>query len=476
MKASIHISTYMVEVLSYTKSGNQVTVRGYNTCPLPDECVINGVILDGNPIIEGLKALNNSQPQLLKDVSLVIDGSFVYTKRITVPGKLGKWMYNQVIRDEFADISSDAENLICDYYPLCMNTDGSKQILACAVEKAHAETYLAILRSAGVEPATVRLGTQVILRYIGSLSELKNTPFVLNLVDDDILTSMIFQKGVSVFQSRTRLFGEDRATLVQGTLDGLSGIIQFNKSQNFDDIKYCFYLGLSASDMDLIKMNNTYQDISFNSLDIFKSVKGAEILPPNAHIAYLNALAPDSEPDLLHSMRMLEKIKKRNKPKNKLIPVLVVAAVVLMAVIAVLWFLVSGVEREVQDLNDYMNSPKVLSEKAEIERLNSDTNAISSKHIEASEQINEDNAKPHISKQLIETIVRTGGGIASVVSYTFSDTEGTFRVNATAINEMSASSYVEQLRGNSLIEYVEYLGFSSDSAGAFSFSIEVKAY
>jgi len=476
MKASIHISTNIVEVLSYTKTGSNVTVKDYFTYALPEECVINGVILDGNPIIEGLRALKSEQPQLFKDASLILDGSFVYSKRINVPAKLNKWMYDQVIRDEFAEMATDAENLLCDHYPLGVNEDGSKQVLACAVEKAHVETYLSILKTAGIEPTKVRLGIQAILRYIGSRSELKEQPFILNIVDGELLISIIFQNGVSVFQSRSRLYGDDRATLMQNTLDGLSGIIQFNRSQNFNDIKQCYYLGVSDSDMDFIMMSNPYPDIKFTRIDLFKGVRGAEGLPPNAHIVYLNTLIPDSETDLLQSLKRLDKQKKRDKPKKIWIPILAGLGFVLAAVIIVLWFLAAGVERDVQRLNNELNSPKVQEEKNELLLLSASTESVNSAYERAKEQVDSDAAKPEITRSLIDTIVRTGGNTVVIGSFTFRDSDGAVQVTATAGTEFDASEYIERLRIEPIIEYVEYLGYTSDSAGSFRFNFQVKAH
>jgi hypothetical protein len=476
MKTSIHISTDMVQVLAYTKVGNRATVKEFRTYPLPEECVLNGVILDETPIVEGLRSLKNSKPLLFNDVSLVIDGSFVYSKQINVPAKLNKWMYDQVIRDEFAEIATDAENLLCCHFPLKNNDDGSKHILACAVESAHVETYLRILKTAGVQPNKVRLETQGILRYIDSKPEYKDLSFILNIVDDDILMSIIFQGGISVFQSRTRLYGDNRETIVQGTLDGLSGIIQFNKSQNFEDIKNCYYMGLSESDMDIIKMNTAYPDINFSCMELFKGVKGGEMLPPNAHIAYLNALVPDSDTDVFYSMKVLEKTRKRNRPKKTYIPVLVGVFSILIAVMALMLFLVRNVEGDIRVLNDFLNSPQVLSEKAEIVGLNNDMYSVSAKYTEAENQINEDNAHPQLTKLLLDTIVQTGGTTVTISGFSFDEATGIVQVSASAADRFAASDYIDRLRRNELIEYVDYESRSSDMAGAYTFPFEVKAH
>ena len=475
MKASIHISTNMIEVLSYTKIGSHVTVKDFFTYPLPDECVINGVILDGSPIIEGLRFIKDAHPQMFKDTSLVLDGSFVYTKRINVPGKLNKWMYYQVIRDEFKEIATDPENLICDHLLLGINEDGSKQILACAVERTHTEAYLAILNDAGIEPKKVRLGIQAILRYISSKPEFGEQPFVLKIVDGELVLSMIFQKGISVFQSRSRLQGDDRETLVKNSLDGLSGIIQFNTSQNFDDIRHCYYLGLSDSDLDFIKMNDAYPNIDFFNIELFKNVKGGGGLPPNVHVVYLSTLIPDSEVDLLQSIRISEKVKKRNKPKNIRITILAGLGAILIGAAVLLLFLTTSVERDVRELNSILSSTQLQNEKAEIARLNYDTASVEAIIENAMLLTDTVNAKPEITRSLIESIVQTGGSTVHIISFTFRDTDGSVRVNATAATEFAASDYIERLRGDPIIGDVEYLGYASEAAGSFRFTFQVIA-
>jgi len=473
MKTSIHISTDMVKVLAYTQTGSKTSVKDFLTYPLPDEAVLNGVILDGTPIIEGLKQLKSSKPTLFKEVSLVLDGSFVYTKKITVPGKLKKLTYDEVIRDEFAEISTDKDNLICDYFHLSTNEDGSKEILACGVEYAHAQAYLAIFSSAGIKLTSVHLGVLNVLQYVESNPELKSIPFVLNVVDDVILLSMIFQKGVNVFQSRTRLYGEDRATLVRSTLDGLSGIIQFNKSQNFDDLTNCYYLGFTDADMDLVELNNTYPDIKFSLLEIYKGVKGAEILPPGAHFAYLNTLVPEHRSDLLANIRMLEKAKVRRKPKNRWLPVVLGTAAVLIAVIAVLWFLVSGVERDIRATNQYLTTH--ADERNQIDAYKADTARINNLYNAVAQRKDETDAKPHITRQLLETIKRVGGSAINVNGLNFNSENRVVGVSASGNTERDAALYVEALLRDNQVESVRHTGYNEGSGGEFNFTIDVKA-
>ena len=475
MKASIHINTDIVEVIAYVKTGDKITIKDYITHPLHEECVINGVILDGAPVIDALRALKNENPLLFKDASLVIDGSFVYSKKISVPDKLNKKLYDEVIRDEFADVASDNTNLICTYYPLGKNPDGSKQILACAVENTHARAYLSIFNNLEIKLTSIHLGVQAVLHFIRSRSDLKNLPFVLNVVDGEMLLSMIFQDNASVFQSRTRLYGDDRLTLVRSTLDGLSGIIQFNKSQNFDDLTHCYYLGLSGSDMDLIELGNPYPELSFELLDIYKEAKDAAVLPPVAHFAYLNALIPDTQSDLLSSMRALIKARKNTRPKNKWIPVFISLGVLFAAIIALLWILRDGVEREVRELNEFLQNPATIEQSDELRILSSETIRLNNIRSTIAGQMDEKALQPQISRELADVLVETGGSEVTVRSFSFNSATGTISVSGASGDETGASGYVEELRNDPLIDSVIYTGYSTGSGGNFIFTIDVVA-
>jgi len=474
MRSSIHISKYAIKVVAYTKTGNNISVNEYHTYPLPEECIMNGVIIDANPINEGLHALKTSYPQALKDVSLVLDGSFVYTKRITVPGKLNARMYDRVVRDEFSEIAQDVENLICGHFPLTTNEDGSKQVLAFGVENAHVQTYLSIFDAAEIKLSSVRLGVQALFRFIKKRPELSAVPFVLNVVDDVVMLSMIFQNGVNVFQSRSRLYGDDRQALVRSTLDGLSGIIQFNKSQNFADLTHCYYLGLTNPEMDVFKFNNDYPEITFSTLDVYRGASGAERLPPDAHLAYLGALIPDSEPDLFHSIKMLEKVKKDERPKNRYIPIIAGLVLILAGALTTMGILMGSVEREVRDIKSYLNDPVTVAKRETIDALLTDTYYINDLYNAVAEKKEYDALQPKLTKHLVDTIVGTGSWTVRVTGLDFKSYAAVVTVVATC-SERESANFVEMLKKNPGIETVKYRGYGTDAAGDYVFTLDIIA-
>ena len=473
MKASIHISKNAIKVLAYSKSGSNVSVKSYFTHPLPDECVINGVIIDPSPVIDGLNTLKNRYPGSFGDVSLVLEGSFVYTKRITVPGKLSARMYSKIVRDEFSEISTDPENLICTYFPLADNPDTSKQIMACGVEYAHAQTYISIFQAAGVRLTSIHLGVQSLLRFVSTRPEISGVPFVLNVIDDVIMLSMIYHDGVNMFQSRSRLYGDTREMLVRSIADSLSGIIQFNKSQNFPELSHSLYVGLSDSDVGMIIQANQYPGVNFGILDIYRDSNGAEQLPSDAHFVFLNATMPDSEPDLFYNIRMLEKEKKQAKPKNVFIPLIACAASVVIIALTILLVMKFFVDRDIKEVKDWLNNPTNVATANYIAGLEADTAHINALTAAVEVVKDEVEARPAISSPLIKTVMQIGGDEIYVSGLTFNTRNAKLGVSALSIDNFSAASYVVALMDDPLIHNVIYTGRGSTTQG-FSFSIDIE--
>jgi len=475
MKASIHIKTQSLEVLAYSKSGSRVDVQDYISTPIPDECVMNGVIVDAEPIAEVLTSLKTSHPRYFSDVSIVLDGSFVYSKKIVVPGKLNKKMYDGIIRDEFSDVATDSENLLCDYFPLGSNPDGSKQILGCAVEQTHVDTYLSLFKSCGIQPTSIHLGIEVIMQYINTRPEIADAPFVLNIVDDFILLSMIFQNGISVFQSRTRLFGEDSTSLARNSVDGLSGILQFNRSQNFEELHKCYYLGLSREDLHIISQINPYENMEFLSLDIYASTKGANKLPPDAHFVFLNTLMPSGQFNLLTSYKTLEKAKKERKPKNLLIPIVAGVAGILLVAIVTLFSFVRNVEGQVREIEDFLNHPETVRQVDEITILEAETAHINAIRSSIGGRIDFKEDMAHLTSDILSTLLHVSGSNVTINGTRFDSAQRTMSVSATALRQEDTARFVEQLSTEPLIYSVLYTGFTAGDGGTVSFTIEVIA-
>jgi len=477
MKASIYISSSAIKLLTYTKSGSGIKVSDYLSHPLPDEAVLGGVILDAAAVTECIKTLKSKLPAAFKDVTLVIDGSFVYTRRISIPAKLSQKMYRRLIRDEFSDVATDAPNLICDFIHLKTEAkdSGAKEILAFGIESANAMSYIEIFTAAGVDLSSIHLGIRTLLHYVSNQKGNGDTSVVLNAVDEEQMLSIIIQNKTSMFQQRTRLFATATGSSTQSLLDGLFGIVSFNRSQNFPEITDSYYLGVSGADVSAVSMMamRDYPEINFSVLDLYANTRGAEKMPPDAYFTFLNAIMPDSEADLLHCMKIHKKEKKQDRPKNRYIPIAAAILLILGAATAFLFFRVMQVETEVANVRDFLYSPATIQTKAEIERLNIETTQINLLADSAENRIAHKESLPQLSRELISTVERVGGANINIMSISFNAANGILSVSATAPNLHDASSYVERLRREAIILEVYYTGYRITPDDVFVFTIEV---
>lgn len=468
MKSSIYISSEQIEVIGYSRIGRRVSIKTYVTRPLLEGTMINGKITDHAQLVECLTELRAERPKLFKNPTLTVDGNFILSKRITVP-KLSKRQYRQLIRTEFADSAEEHEALICDYHLL----GGSTAILAYASEKTQVESYISAFKTAGIKLKAIRIGMQAILNYISARPEFQKTTFVLNVIDGVTMLSMIFDSGVNVFISRTRLYGEERELLLQNILENLSGLIQFNKSENFNDIMYSYYLGLTDDDLRFMNTISPYPDIKLDTLEIFAGAGGAKKLSADAHFVYLNTLLGDDSIDFIRSYKMLAKLEKRQRrTRRPWIPALACVVALLAVPVAYLSVQISELDDSIRVLNDFMTSEDVAERSAELDRIIEETAYYADVANQLSSKEEAENSTASVSNRVLDLITQTSGDRVTVTQFDFNESTETMHVTGRSATETDSAAYVEALKKSKLIRDIYYTGYSY-GGGQYDFSIDV---
>lgn len=469
MKSSIYISSEKIEVIGYTNAAKSISVKNYMVCPLPEGTMINGTIIDSAHLVECLSAMRAKKPLLFSEPSLIVDGSSILTKRIDAP-KLKKHQYIRLIMDDFADSAEDFEDMVCDYHSL---NAGSSAILGYVTEKALVDSYISVFGKAEIKLKSIRIGVQSIINYVNSNPALNNKTFILNVIDGVTMLSMIFENGVNVFMSRTRLYSEENEQLIQNIFENLSGLIQFEKSQKFNNITNSYYMGLSRDALNFMREINPYPDITLEHLDIFRDIDGTDKLPAETHFACLNMFLSDDSIDLIHSRKMLDKIKRLERPKNYWIPVLIGAAVLIALPVVYLNSQVSAVNAKIMQLNTYMTDPAVMQKSTQIDALMEETAHYNDVINQLQEKTELDNSKSLVSNQVLELITSTYRHKVSVTDFDFDENAGVIHVNGVCANQVDAAGYVDALKTNSRINAVKYTGYSYGRDGEYKFSVDV---
>lgn len=471
MKSSVYVSSEKVDVIGYVKAGTGVAVKGYVTAPLPEGTMINGKIIDSAHLTETLSALRVKAPELFAEPSLIVDGASIQTRRDTAP-KLSPRQFEQFVRDGFAETAENVEELACAWRVLGSAEGGGTSFFACAVDRAQVESYIATFRSAGIKLQSIHVGTQALMHYIGTRPDILMHTFVLNVIDGVMMLSMVVDNGVSVFISRTRLYGDSYEQTIQHILGNLPGLISFNRSQKFNEITHSYYMGLNPEDLDLMRQISPYPDILLNIPNLYQGVKGGETLTPTAHFAFLNTLMGPKSIDLMQSLKELDKRKRRNKPKKLWIP-LIAGMLALVAVISgVLGFQAFQYARDIDEINQYLEDPGIVSKVQELDAIRNETVVIQQAVDQLRAKEEQDAAKALMSVRMLNVIEETQRDWVRIVSISFDENQSAVHVNGSSPTETGIAEFVRTLKLSEWVKDVKYTGYGPAGDG-YSFSLSI---
>lgn len=475
MKSSIYISTGKLELVAYEKSGKKLTVGGYFTAPLPEGVIINGKITEPGPLVQALSDMSAKYPKLFVKPNLVVDGTFLFSKKLNVP-KLRRPQYLSLIRDEFDEVVEDVDTLVCDYHMFPNAKDGNLSVLACATEQDIINSYTAVFDEAGIVLGSIRLGMQAVLHSVESNPALQNGTFVLNIVDGVSMLSMLFDQGANTFTSRTRLYYDDQESLARVLEENLSGLMQFTRSQQSGEITASYYMGLDKVGMSFVQESNSNSSVELLPYELPQVSVNAD-MPQNVHFAVLGAALPDSCINLLKSFEELKKARKKVKKPVDMRAVLagVLAALVIIPAVVLIMMNI-GLDRKMQEINNYLNDTKVVDKLKELDELSTEIAYFGKVKQQTTFLDLQDELLVPVTGEMLDFINQTHADKVTIKGIDFNELTGKVTVTASSATESDSAAYVEALRVHPDIRSIRYTGYSYGALEGdrnFNFSIEI---
>lgn len=475
MKSSIYISSGKIELIGYEISAKQVVIKEYFSIPLPEGTMLGGKITEASQLTACLLQIKKAQPQLMKNPSLVVDGNFLLSKKLNVP-KMTHKKYRSLIAEEFTDGVEYPEDIICDYHTL-RNLDGEKRsILACATDKKTIESYLAVFEGADIKLHEIRIGLQAVLHFLEERAEYQEESFVLNIVDGISMLSMVFEHGVNVFMSRTRLYYENTEDLARTLEENLSRLMQFNRSQQLEEIRVSYYMGLSQEEIKVLKEYNPHQGVEVVPFDLFQDAVGTHKLAAQTHFVYLAIWLPEKSMDFLHSYQKLKKIKKSGHRRD-IRPWLVAGLAALLAV-PILFFAVNNalMNQRIDKLSEYINDPLIQERTQALDKLTEQMAYWGAMQSQVSQKETQDATRIPLSAALLDMITQTNAANVRVNLVEYEEDTTKMTMSGNAATEKDPARFVELLKHNAIVERVGYTGYSYSAGESqrFNFIIEVK--
>lgn len=517
MKSSIYIAAEKIEIIGYTKRGTKMNINDYVNYPIPEGAMINGKITEPGDIIECLKTLKKANPHLLEEVSLVIDGNSVITKKLPVPN-LKRAQYLQLVREDMADTAENYANLIFDYSFLeykkklkkekppklgkggkaaksakksddakaaestalktndgTVQSQNSSAIFACATDKLTIESYQNVFDEAKIKLCAISVGLEAVINFVGKQKDLLTKTFVLNIVDGFSMLSIIFEKGNYIFSTRTRLIGDDNEQLLFNILENLSPLIQFNKSQQLSDIQASYYLGLSYDQVAFIAKVSMHTDVKISVLDIYKNAKKGRKVGDACYFAFFGALLDRKNINLIQSYKNVEKYSKERK-RGSLLPLFpILLAVAIGAIVGYPLLQTYQLQDDISIIEEYLSDATVVAKSAELDGISQKSDAFANIIKQIEDKQLELDARAAVSRAALDLITKSNNQTISVTEFSFSEAEGIVHVVGNSATQNDSANYVLVLKASDFVDDVYYTGYSFDNAEIprFNFAVDV---
>lgn len=263
MKTSIYMSNRYVSIII---GDSLKKIEAIYRTILPEGCMINGVITNGEKVCQFLKEYMNKKDISLEDVSLVIDSTQIITKVLDLPLLKESELLN-VINKEL-NVLIDVDTLVYDYMILEQEKKLTKY-LVCGIEENIIESYIDLFSQFDVGIKRMNIALAAVIKIIDQISLMKKKTGVVIIIDGDSLMSILFENGSYIFSSHTRLYSQHgSAAFANDITKNIAGLQQFLASEKSEYIITDVYLaGFSKEDYDICKVSIDIPSIKLHDLD-----------------------------------------------------------------------------------------------------------------------------------------------------------------------------------------------------------------
>lgn len=464
MQTIVFFSNVGIQVLQGVIKGGHLTIQNFKTIPLEPGVFINGVITKEEALRDTISTAMEEDKDLFKNMNLLIESSLIVTKNIEVP-KLSPKELTALVGNEFEDTAGNYEELIVDYSTI-PGVNG-QNMFCCAVEKKLLKPYVDLFESLKIKINRIDVGLSTIIKYVSGTRDYDGMTFALNLLDGNNLLSLLFENGLYVFSTRSRVMAKRGTEAFASELSiRLSSLIQFNKSEKSEhSLAMSLYAGLDEYEL------NTLKNVVFDpDIKLF-------ILPqtPNIQVnfniedtfdfgGYLYPITGfftgKSDINLMRDYKQSNVVKKESNYKYKALILPIGLAVLFLGVFLTFFILNMQMEKNLNWINEYLNDEQVQAEYTQAQTLNAQI-ALIDEEISRMENINKAiMSNPKLVSEKLYRMRELCNGVIALNTMAYDGITGDINMTAMANNEQEAARYIQRLKDTGYFTQVVYIGYA----------------
>jgi len=254
MDTSIYISNTKIQFVCGEEKKSGISVSAFKTVELPEETIINGVIVNEGRFDEAFQKITEVHPAPggMNKVRLTIGSGQALVKAKKIP-KMSEDKVLQWMKGEFAEGESEDEEYLYDYEIMDIRKDGDIALL-CAIKKSMLDSYVRIFRDAGISLSCIDIGLNSQAKLIHKMPATEGKTFLVLTIDGNMMDTVLYINGLFAVSNRSRILSERGSSdLGEEVARTVSAMIQFNHAQKNEQSIDSIYMCGFRPDEDTVK-------------------------------------------------------------------------------------------------------------------------------------------------------------------------------------------------------------------------------
>ncbi len=201
----LDIGTSAVKLIELDEVKGSYRLKNFGLAKLPKETIVNGVIINADPLIQAIKNLVANLKINKKNVSISISGHPVIIKKISLPFMSEDELEPMIETEAEQYIPFDLEEVNIDFQILGVNDENADQmnVMLVAAKKAMIEEYNEVIKNTGLKPNIIDID-------VFALENMFNINYDL---EDDEVTALIdigaSVTNINILKEGTSIFNRD---------------------------------------------------------------------------------------------------------------------------------------------------------------------------------------------------------------------------------------------------------------------------
>jgi type IV pilus assembly protein PilM len=217
----LDIGTSAVKLVELDAVKGSYRLKNFGIAKLPRETIVNGVVINADPLVQAIKNLINNLKINSKDVAVSISGHPVIIKKISLPLMTEDQLEPIIEKEAEQYIPFDLEEVNIDFQIMGPNDENADQmdVMLVAAKKAMIEEYVDALKNAGLHSRIIDIDVFALENMFNiNYTYEPNEVFAIIDIGASVTNINIIKNGSSIFNRDVFLGGNQITEEIQKEL------------------------------------------------------------------------------------------------------------------------------------------------------------------------------------------------------------------------------------------------------------------